>query len=213
MNLGPGIPDDASKLSDEQIIEKAVVARDAGDQRELIRWVSAFVARRLPMVRGMVCRKVDREQDRDDVVQEVLASALGSAHTIRGEHPGEFVNWLKTITSCRIADFLGRLVRDRERLESADTPISRDDGQHQLELPDSEDGYGELEALDVVFRVLVTRSETHQRAIRLRIEGYPSKEVASVFTEEDGGMTSANVDQIYSRFRKELKAELDAIDG
>ena len=50
-----------------------------------------------------------------------------------------------------------------------------------------------------------TRSEEHSRVIILRRSGMPSKQVA----EELPGMSVANIDQIFARFRKDLLRELD----
>lgn len=187
-----------------------MAARDAGDQEEFVRWVGIFVARRLPMVEGLVALKVAPEHQ-EDVVQEVLASALGSIHTIRGEHTGEFVNWLKAIVTYRIADHHQWLKRERDRVEHADEPHSGEEGDFVLEITDPDDHYAGFEMAEMVARRLAERSDLHQRAIRLRIEGYPSREVAETLGE-DSRMTPANVDQIFSRFRRDLRRDLERLD-
>lgn len=212
MDFGPGNQDDPSKLSDEQIIENSVAARDAGHRDEFIHWVRVFVARRLPMVRGMVRLKISHQEDQENVEQDILVSAMESAHRIQGSHPGEFVNWLKTIARCRIADYHER----RKRGEQHETPMeissSDDEEAHALEIADLEDEHGAIGVYDLVHRVLATRSEVHRRTIELRMDGHPSREIPGILGD-GAGMTPANVDQVFSRFRKELRAELDRVDG
>ena len=67
-------------------------------------------------------------------------------------------------------------------------------------------------------RPLGAYSQAHRRAIELTIEKYPSIEVAEIINEgyesgeieKDGSsaMTPANVDQIYSRFKKQMRMAL-----
>lgn len=212
MNFGPGKQDDPSKLSDEQIIENSVAARDAGNRDEFIHWVRVFVARRLPMVRGMVRLKISHPEDQENVEQDILVSAMESAHRIQGSHPGEFVNWLKTITRFRIADHHER----KKRREDHETPMEisspDDDEPHLLEIPDLEDEHGAVAAYHLVHRMLADRSEVHRRTIELRMDGHPSRDVVRILGD-GAGMTPANVDQVFSRFRKELRVELDRDDG
>ncbi len=163
------------------------------------------------MVKGFVHRRISHAEDRENVIQEILLNALESAHRIKGSHVGEFVNWLLTIARYRVVDYYERLSRSRENERSADAPVAGDDG-HVLDLADGEDEYGAVAMLDLIREVLAGRSPTHRRAIELRMDGHPAREVVGMMG--DGShMTPANVDQIFSRFRKDVKKELEEIHG
>lgn len=164
--------------------------------------------KRKPWIESRVADKVGDREDRQDVVQDVLGSVLESAHRIRGSHPGEFANWLKAITRNRIADFVARKKRERER-EQIVAPVVDDEDGHVPEIADLNDQYGAVDAVDLVERALAGRSDAHRRAIELRMDAYPSREVASILDSEGLPMKPANIDKVFSRFRKELRVELD----
>lgn len=163
------------------------------------------------MVKGLVHRKISHGQDRENVIQEVLLNAIESAGRIKGSHPGEFVNWLISIVRYRVADYHERLSRSKKNERSADAPLS-DGDHHVLDLADGEKEYGAVAMLDLVHEVLRDRSEIHRRTIELRMDGHPTLEVVEMLG--DGShMTPANVDKVFSRFRKDVRRKLGEIDG
>ncbi|OJU93694.1 MAG: hypothetical protein BGO23_13780 [Solirubrobacterales bacterium 67-14] len=218
MNFKPKSQNELATLKDDELIAHAVAARGAGraDQFELA--VGIFIAGRERMVRAMVGGKVPSHAV-DDVVGEVMVSAIESLSRIEGIATGQFVNWLKQIVIFRVADF-------HKKLEGKpkDEPIGSagDDGTDDdwlVELVDhGADRSGEVEVLIVFREVLESYGDAHRRAVWLRIQHFPSIEVAETINrgygtgeiEKDGSieMTPANVDQIYSRFKKQMRKRL-----
>jgi len=174
-----------------------------------VRAVSVFVWARKPWIERRVAARIGSPEDRKDVVQDVLQSVYESAHRIRGSHPGEFTNWLKAIVRNRTADFVARRKRQEDHEHSAEAPVSGDGDGYVPEIADLNDQYGAFDAVDLVRRALGQRSDAHRKAIELRMDGYPSREVATILAGEEIVMNPANIDQVFSRFRKELKAGLD----
>lgn len=197
-----------TRLPDPELIAYAVRARDRGDRDEFVRAVTIFVWKRKPWIEYRVAVKIGNHEDGKDVVQDVLRSVFESAHRITGSHPGEFANWLKAITRNRIADFIVRRKRQREREQMVPPVLDEEDG-YLPEIADLNDEYGAVDTNDVVEQALAGRSDAHRRAIELRMDGYPSREAAGILSGEDLPMSPANIDQVFSRFRKELRVEVD----
>lgn len=166
----------------------------------------AFLAVRLPMVEGLVARRVSRSEERENVVQDILVSALESSPKISGSRTGEFVNWLRTIAKRRIDDYIDRQARLREREYSADAPVPGDEDAYVPEIADSSDEHGAVPMRELVGEVLAERSPLHRRAIELRLDGHPSREVAEMLSREGEAISPANVDQVFSRFRTDVRA-------
>ena len=191
-----------SDLDDESLFSYLVASRDAGDRRAMSEAVYALVQARLPMVEAMVARSTPKHA-RDDLVEDILTDAVVSlSASFTGGHQGEFVNFIKTIASRRIADYTDKQKR-RVKTEPLE-PAGEDDW-----VPEPEGGTNDPAASaaikDAVERVLDSKTEDQRKVIIMRLAGIPSKKVV----EEIEGQSVANVDQIFSRFRKDLKKELD----
>lgn len=201
------------ELEDDDLIRYAVGCRDAGDLPAFRVAISIFIYKRGPMVRTRVALKVPPE-DVEDLVATIIVSAIASISGIDGKATGEFVNWLKTITRFRIADYY-RAREDDPDFRSVGTPGGEDDDWLE-ELVGLANEIDAVPLIDSFQRILATRSPARQAAIELRIDGYSSKETADEinrrtdqgFLEEGNPMTPANVDQILRRFRKDLAGEL-----
>lgn len=212
MTFRPRPRNELLNLPDEKLIEYSVAARDAGETEELANGVAAFVCVRLPMVRGLVARRISDPELRQEVVNEVMASALESAHSLRASHVGEFVNWLKTIVHCRCVDHIDRQSRkDRHEL-TADSRPGGDESGWAFEVADLSDEQGAVATIELVGEILAARSPLHRRAIQLKLDGYPAIEISAMLAAE-GGITPANVDKVFSRFRRELRDDLGESDG
>ncbi|MCB0870564.1 MAG: sigma-70 family RNA polymerase sigma factor [Solirubrobacterales bacterium] len=178
--------------------------------------VEVFVENRRRMVVALVADKVP-EYATEDVVSEVMVSAFGSLSTISGVATGQFVNWLKRIVVFKVADF-HRSGEGKPRTDSIHNSDDDEEGPFIQIIDHGADRAGEIEVEMVFVEVLGSRSPLHQRAIELRIDDHPSIETAEILGEElesgeiesDGRttMTPANVDQIYSRFKKDMKKAL-----
>lgn len=165
--------------------------------------VYVLVQGRLPLVQAMVARKTPPHV-RDELVNNIFGDVfMAASRSFAGGHVGEFVNFVKTITQRRIADF----VRDQKRQVKTD-PIGGDGDEESWGPepvgPGGEPG-PEVWVPEAVAKVMATRSETHRRVIEMRLRGARSKEVI----EEIDGMSVANVDKILSRFRRDMAEELD----
>ncbi|MCB0828295.1 MAG: hypothetical protein KDB62_05745 [Solirubrobacterales bacterium] len=204
-------------LSDEHLIQHLVRARDGGDRDQFKRSIDLLVYRRYDHIVGKVGLKVP-EQDVEDVAMNAITSAIGS-FDFRGTTMGEFVSGLNTITERRIADYHRHRERDAkdERLGG-----DADEDSQGIEPKETDRETGGVALRMVVDQVISRRSAAHQTVIRLRIDGHSAKETAALVNEQRPGdgsggdpspMTPANVDQIFSRFKRDLRAAIEGSGG
>lgn len=188
---------------DEKLITYAVDARDAGDIAAFEQAIRVFVGRRMGMVSFWVSKKASGE-DADEIIGNALASMVKSAGKIKGASVGEVVEWMRTITAHRITDFY------RAKAKVPDTlPIdtwSDDDSDWNLEPGEDPDETGAVEIRILFENALGKLDEAKREVVKLKIQGYPSKEIAEMSSAE--GMTATNVDKIFSRFKQELSKEI-----
>jgi RNA polymerase sigma factor (sigma-70 family) len=131
----------------------------------------------------------------EDLTGDVVADAIASAFD--GTSIGEFMSWLNTVTQRAIADFHRR---GPGRMKPADGPVPE---------PAAPSEAGAVEVRDAIERVMATLRPDHRRVVDLVVfEDRPAAEAAAAVE----GMTEANVHQVVSRFRRSLRAELEAGD-
>ena len=196
-------------LSDEALVDYIVAAREAGDleaekhavghlafgfERTILAWI------RMDMGSASA-------EDIDDVFMEVQHSAIRSS--FEGKVIGEFGSFLKTITKRRVADHF----RQRERRLRADPIPEENQGDESVwgNDPHEEDFAASSELRDVIESVLATRSEQQRKVIRLYgpdVAGFLNLPADHVAARIDG-MSAANVHKIWSRFKQDLRSELD----
>jgi RNA polymerase sigma factor (sigma-70 family) len=129
----------------------------------------------------------------EDLTGEVVADAISSAFD--GRSVGEFVSWLSTITRRAIADFYRR-GSGQARFD--------DTSPAEPEAPSEE---GAVEVRDAIERVMVKLRADHRRVVDIIVfEDGTAADAAS----EVPGVNAANAHQIVSRFRRALRAELEA---
>lgn len=188
-----------------------MAARDAGDPGQFEAAVRIFIFKIRPRIESIVTLRIKDPTDCDQVIGEALTDAVRNASTINGRHYGEFFNWVKRIAHLRVADHYKRA---KSRARFVPLGPGEDDDRAAVDPPDPDD---EIEAVGirlVIDEVLRTRSATHVEVIQRRRRGEPAKKIAEDLDRgPDGEMTAANVDQIFSRFRKDLDRELKASDG
>ncbi|MFA9399947.1 MAG: RNA polymerase sigma factor [Acidobacteriota bacterium] len=206
------------KLSDEDLIQHLVEARDAGDHDQFKLAIDHLVWRRWDHVYAKVRAKVD-PVDAEDVAMDAMTSAIGSFN-FRGSSMGEFVSGLNTIVKYRIADHYEKKKRaeNDESLEAGETGDS-----HGPEPGEDDEGIEALGVEVLVDEVIATRPAAHRMVIRLRIDGHSSKETSALVNEQDAAddgsreiqsaMTQANVDQIFYRFKKDLRTAIEESGG
>jgi RNA polymerase sigma factor (sigma-70 family) len=203
------------ELSDEELVEYAIAARDAGaaDAERLAFEVLAFGL--LSFVEAVVAKKVPLD-DVEDLAQDVLVGALKSLRRPQARFQGttlaEFRGWLKRIAQFRIADYHGG-----KEGEPDITPfVAEHEGEEDVfgKEPSTGDETDRIAVQDVFDRLLDELDPPKRRVVELKVlEGYSAAETAQMvnaeFPDLNPEMTAANADQIASRFRKELRGKLD----
>ncbi|MFN8111825.1 MAG: sigma-70 family RNA polymerase sigma factor [Solirubrobacterales bacterium] len=197
------------RLSDEDLVAYVVAAREAGRPDAGKRASDMLAFRIQPLVEARVAAKVGREAA-EDVVMEVLTSFLQSAFD--GKVILSVRAFVATIAKRRIADHYRRLERDPQQV-----PLPGSDGDDEDvwgREPGAEDDTSSLFYMDVVDRLLAERSELHREIIRLygpeAIDGEDMQgaEVVEELARRGEAVTVANVQQIWHRFKAELRDEL-----
>lgn len=201
-----------SGMSDDELIRRAVTARNAGDHDEVRRILAVLAYRRYGNVVRRVAVSVPRD-DVEDVAMEALASAIKAA--FEGTSVGEFVNFLNTIVSRRIADF----TRSRPPRAAAlpDEHEGEDDYWGRvLGGGDPADSLLEhIDAAQAVRQALDELGDPHRGVVTLFVfEGYRADESADQVNtthrnELETPMSEANVHQIASRFRRRVRRLLE----
>lgn len=197
------------RLSDEDLVAYVVAAREAGQPEAGKRANDVLAFRIQPLIEARVAAKVGREA-REDVVMEVLTSFLQSAFD--GKVILSVRAFAATICKRRIADHYRRIERnpDQVPLPGGDA----DDENVWGEEPGTEDDTSAIGYMGIVARLLADRNELHQRVIKLygpeAMNGmnFTGAEVVAALAKQGEEMTVANVQQIWHRFKDDLKAEL-----
>ncbi|MDQ5894357.1 MAG: Sigma-70 family polymerase sigma factor [Actinomycetota bacterium] len=202
MNFKPKTENELARLKDDELISFAVDARDVGDPDTFESVLRHFAGRRIGLVDYWVSKKADGD-DKDEIVGDALASIIKDISKVKGSSPGEVVEWMRTVTQYRIADFYRAKEKDPGSVPIPDQPADDDSWGPEIGIPDST---GAVEVRLVVENVLKTRDAVKQEVIRLRINGYSSKEAAEM--SNDDSMSPTNVDKIFSRYRKDVATEL-----
>jgi RNA polymerase sigma factor (sigma-70 family) len=203
LNLKPTSEHELARLKDEELIAYAVGARDAGQRDAFETAAKLFAGRRMGLVSYWVSQKTDPEEV-DEITGKALVSIINGITGVTGSSPGEFVEWMRTVTRRRIADHY----RAKEKLPGF-TPLDdqpKDEGQW-TEKAGEPDSTGGVDTALVVDAALNRLNEVKREVVEKRIEGYSAKETAEMSRDPD--MTPVNVDQIFSRFKKALKKELN----
>lgn len=192
-----------SQLSDNDLVAYLVAARDAGQDGEVRLAAGMLVWRRIDVLFALVRAKVDNDQDVEDIVQQILEDTMKAA--FRGVYAGEFFSLMKRIQERRVADFYAKKNRTPKQIGPYDDGGSPLDG-----VADDDDLIAGSIAEAALETALEGYSERDQLVIRLKMDGHPARAIAEQ-VEQSGvksgnGMSQANVDQIFSRFRTDFKA-------
>lgn len=207
----PLLPRQLEQLTNEELIDYIRATREAGAvqaERDAVGYLAyAFE----PTIKVWV-RKDTPAQDVDDVVMEVMASAIKASFD--GKVVGEFGSFLKTIAKRRVADYF----RHGERQLEADPLPSEHEGEEDFwgEQASNEDETELVALRDAVDRVLAGRNPLHQKVIRLygsEVAGFddlPADQVSAKIASDGSGdsVSVDNIAQIWSRFRRDLREEL-----
>lgn len=194
--------DELDTLDNEAIIAYIRAASDAGELEAAQRALAIAVWGNEANVRRRMALRVPAWAV-EECAHEALARAFGSSFA--GSSVGEFRSWLSTIVDRTAADFYRRADR---RPKEAPLP---DEHADEDEVWRSEIGFdggeGAAEVRIVMAEVLDDMKAEHREVVLLHvIAGHPAQDVC----ERVGGMQPDNVAQIASRFRRTLRAALDA---
>jgi RNA polymerase sigma factor (sigma-70 family) len=203
-----------ARLDDERLVGYLREAADAGDADASRDALAILVFRYEGLVRAKVLLKVD-PVDADDLVAEVFMSALKSA--FGGATPAELRAWLLTITKRRIADYhrSGGLAGGFELIDP--TGGDEEEARRRPE-PAHEGEAGAVETELVLDGLLDGLGDAHRLVVELYVvNGFSARECVERVNGQlgdslDDPMTEANVHQIGSRFRANLRAALGGGD-
>jgi DNA-directed RNA polymerase specialized sigma24 family protein len=195
-------------LSDERLIAYVVRARRAGAMDAARLGLGVFANRRYDDLVFRASLRMPTREDAEDVAMRVIADIFKAA--FEGQAVGEAVNFINRILQRRIADWY------KTRKETEELPEEQSDDERKR--PDaavSGDGTGVVDVADVVAQVYARlESDHHRQAVDDYVfDGYNAREtcdrVNNAYPELDPPMSEQNVHKIASRFRKELRSELD----
>ena len=205
-------------LDDDQLMAYVVEARTEGATEEygsalavlVFRWEGIFRRRATGRI-GQYCREsgyLSAESEAEEIVLETFKDVFRGIDRFEGAVAGQFHKWVQTILDRRVADWF-RSKSNNPKIESYDGSRNQDGevvGMYEVV------GDGEVDVeMTVELRILwdealEAESERDATVVELKAKGLPSADVAAIIEEEglDGGegMSTDNVDTIYSRFRK-----------
>jgi len=217
----PRIPE-AARLSDSELVRLFVRGRESGDRQDWDRAVDAWhvlVARDYERIRGLVVAfrfpghsevRIDRDEI-DSATHEALERCLRSLLTsFLGRSVGELRAAMRTATHYACQDHCRAQMRREQGIGgSIDDLRTSDEGQDvgrfDRELGDlaerrhlaRTEGTEDLDEVAAAIEALP--NENMRQVLRLRAEGYSSKEIAGRLE-----LSPTNVDQLHSRGLRRL---------
>ena len=193
---------DLGRLSDEDLIAYLRAAHAAGATDASRTSLQLLVFGYWTHVAFRLERKLPSHTV-EDVTGDVIVRAIQSAFS--GHSVGEFRSWLNTITDRAVADFY----RTRSR-RPEEAPLERDEDEGRSIEPAAPDGRGYVEIQAVIEDLLAEMRPDHRRVTELVVfEDRPASAVAG----EVEGMSTDNVYQVVSRFRRRLRELLEVDTG
>lgn len=195
-------------LSDEQLIAYVVRARRAGAMDAARMGLGVFANRRHSDLVFRASMRLPTREDAEDVAMQVIAEIFKAAFD--GHVVGEAVNFINRILQRRIADWY------KKRKETDELPEDQsDDDRKGPPAAVSGDETGLVDISDVVEKAYARlESDYHRQVVDDYVfDGYNAREtcerVNAAFPDLDPPMSEQNVHQIASRFRKELRGDLE----
>ncbi len=199
-----------AKLPDEQLIDYVAKAREAGNLDAARLGLGVFANRRFTDLARIASSKMPSWDDAEDMAAQTIRDVFRARFD--GEAVGEAVNFIKRVLARRIADFY-------DSRKPVDRLPEEDDSEKGPRAPDAAVDQGEIgrvDAQDCVDRIYGSLEADHHRAVvdHYVFEGYTAKETAekvnTFFPDLDPPMSDQNVHQIASRFRSDLRDELES---
>lgn len=196
-------------LESPALLRYVHAARAAEDHEGAGLGLQLLVWRYRRLIRALVASKVPEHrvaEVADFCVAECAAAVLQSPPDAQNER--HLRGWMASVVHNKIVSWWRRNAR-HEDVWSLDVAAPDDDDGASWDVPTIEAGYAVVEYGDVVERQLGRLSDTHRRVVELRVfDGLPSREVAERMRADHGErVTSTNIDQIASRFRRDCRAD------
>jgi RNA polymerase sigma factor (sigma-70 family) len=203
-----------SRLGDDELVEHALAAREAGDEEAAVAALRVFAFGMQDALLGFVRSRLDSHGDTviEEVAERALEDTVRSIHTLRGRTAQEARAFAFKIARMRIADYHRS---GRVRPASLDQLLGEEPGGAA-----GEPGVGdEADAIDtaiVLEQALGGLRPDHRAVVELFVlSGYSARETAEIVRSRfdghsDDSMSEQNVHQIGSRFRKDLRSRLEA---
>ena len=193
----PSNPGEELTQSDKVIIKKVV----GGDSQAFEEIILRYQARVFATVR----KYARRENEVDDIAQEVFIKVFRKLHTYRAEAP--FEHWIMRLTVRTCYDFLQKHQRNKENSFTELTDPEKDWLQDFLKAP--EDNYSNQQgAKELVTRLMEMMSPSGQLILQLQeIEQKSVKEISEIT-----GWSVSLVKVRAFRARKEMRKHLENID-
>lgn len=195
-------------LPDEQLIAYVARARHAGAMDAARLGLGVFAHRRYDDLVFRASMRLPTREDAEDVAMRTIADIFRAAFD--GKAVGEAVNFINRILQRRIADWY------QTRRETDELPEEQSDEERKR--PDAAitgDGTGAVDVADVVAQVYARLESDHHRQVvdDYVFDGYNAREtserVNTEYPDLDPPMSEPNVHQIASRFRRELRSDLE----
>jgi RNA polymerase sigma factor (sigma-70 family) len=196
------------KLPDEELIAYVIAARRAGNGSAAKLGLGIFAYRRYDDLVWRAKNKLPEGADAEDLAAKVIEGVFKAA--FRGEHFGEAVSLVNRIFNRRIADFYRKFERTDQLPED-----SEDDDHWRPDAATVGDRTAEYEVQELARARYEALSPHHRLVVDLFvIEGYDATETAekvnNAFPDLNKPMSDQNVHQIASRFRRDLRSDLES---
>ena len=195
-----------------------VEARDLAETPEyraalavlIFKWEGIFFNRARRRIEASCTRAGTTSVDEEaaDIVAEAFKDVFGSVERFEGAVAPQFHKFVQTIVDRRVIDWF-RARDGAPRIEAYDgtvSEVSEERGLYEV-VPDHGTDIEKAVELRLLWeRALEDESERDAFIVGLKAEGYSAQEVVTM-VEDEGldrgeGITTDNVDTIYSRFKK-----------
>jgi len=205
-------------LDDDGLMAYVVEARTKGETEEyelalgvlVFRWEQIFYRRASGRI-AESCRKsgyLSIESEAEEIVLETFKDVFRGVDRFEGEAAGQFHKWVQTILDRRVVDWF-RSRGNEPNLASYDGARNSSGevvGMYEIVGDGEVDIETAVEIRILWDQALSAESERDALVVILKSRGHSSSRVAEVVEDEgldEGeGMTTDNVDTIYSRFKK-----------
>lgn len=195
------------KLPDEELIAYVIAARRAENGSAAKLGLGIFAYRRYDELVWRAKGKLPEGADAEDLAGRVIEGVFKAA--FRGEHFGEAVSLVNRVFRNKIADFYRKYERTDQLPEDSEV-----DDHWRPDAATVGDRTGEYEVQELARGRYEALSSHHRMVVDLFvIDGYGATETAekvnNAFPELSTPMSDQNVHQIASRFRKDLRGDLE----